>query len=145
MINGEILFKQGYLEKSIAFYERGLRRVGVRVPRTRLGFVWGIAREAVIQTLHSYFPRLLHREPATTKSELRIRLFTRLTHPYTFRSSLRVMWVDLMGTNTAERMEPSTHLAYKYAGHSCILSMLGWDRRGSRFGEKAIEMASVVR
>ena len=141
VINGEILFKQGYLDKSIAFYERGLRRVGVPVPRTRLGFIGGTVREAVIQTVHSYFPRLIHRQSSTSKSELVIDLFTRLTHPYSFQSSLKVMWVDLIGTNTAERMAPSADLAYKYAGHACILSMLGWDRRGSRYGEKAIAIA----
>ncbi len=61
LLLGEILFKQGLLDRSIECYERGLRRLGTGVPRTLIGFATGILRESIVQAVHCRFPARLHR------------------------------------------------------------------------------------
>jgi tetratricopeptide (TPR) repeat protein len=141
LLRGEILFKQGLMDRSIACYEQGLRRLGTRVPRTLLGFASGIARQAVVQFMHCRFPGRLHRGQHTGKLDLAIRFFSRLSQPYAFQNSVKPLWSDLSGMNLAELMPPSPQLAFQYACHSCILSMLGWTSRGAVYGERAIAMA----
>ena len=41
-LQGEIAFKQGLMDKSIAIYENGLRRLGGWVPRSLPGFGYGV-------------------------------------------------------------------------------------------------------
>src|SRR6516162_4706056 len=73
-LQGEIIFKQGSMDRSVALYENGLRRLGHWVPRTALGFMAGILRESVIQCVHSLRPGRLHRKQPSRRLELAVRL-----------------------------------------------------------------------
>jgi tetratricopeptide (TPR) repeat protein len=140
-LQGEIAIKQGAMNQSIACYEQGLRRLGHWVPRTALGIGYGLLREAVIQCVHSLLPWRLHRKPPSSQLDLTIRLYHRLTHPYCFQNTLKAVWSQLAEMNRAELPPPSRWLAYNYAFHGAYLSMLGWHRRGGRYGDRAIALA----
>lgn len=137
---GEIAFKQGSMEASIAYYESGLRRLGQRAPRTLFGFGVGLLRESLIQCWHSLFPGRLHRQPLSSQLDLTSRLLTRLVYPYWFRNTFKMLWTQLAGMNLAERLPPSPRLAFHYALHSFALSILGWSSRGSRYGNRSIAL-----
>lgn len=141
VLQGEIAIKQGAMGTCVACYERGLRRLGNWVPRTRFGFGYGILREAIRQCWHSLLPGRLHRKPPSTQLDLEILLFFRLSHPYAFQNSAKMLWAHLTGMNRAELPPPSPCLAYTYAFHNCVCSMGGWHARGVRYGDRAIAMA----
>jgi two-component system sensor kinase len=140
-LQGEIAFKQALIDRSIAIYERGLGRLGVWVPRTSLGLVVGLLREAIIQGTHSLWPSRLHQQASTGRGELVIRLLNRITHPILFRNTVKLAWVAFSGMNRAELLPPSRQLTSCYGLHSTIMSMLGWSRRGATYGDRAIAIA----
>lgn len=139
-LQGEIAFKQGAMDKSAAFYEQALRRLGYWVPQTTFGFAYGILRETAIQTGHSLWPGRLHRTPPNDQLNLSIRLFFRLGHAFVFQNTLKLLWAHLAGMNRAELPPPSLRLAYNYATHN-VMMMLGWHARGHSYGDRAIALA----
>jgi len=136
-LQGEIAFKQGAIDRSIAFFERGLRRLGNWVPRTLFGFGYGILRESVVQCVHSLAPGRLHRKPPSSQVNLTIRLFNRLFPPYCFQNTPKMLWVHLSAMNRAELLPNSPSLASSYTIHGMMMSMLGWHSRGSRYGDRS--------
>jgi tetratricopeptide (TPR) repeat protein len=140
-LQGEIIFRQGAMDRSCALFENGLRGLGYWVPRTPLGFMAGILRESVVQCFHSLRPGRLHQYPPSRRLDLAIRFFSGLNFPSIFRSTMKLMWSHLSGMNLAELLPPSTQLVLSYAFHDCMLSMLGWQARGSRYGDRAIAIA----
>jgi len=140
-LQGELAFKQGSVDTSIAYYEEGLRRLGNWVPKTLPGVVCGIAREALIQSANSLVPSLLHKKAASSQLDLTIRLFNRISHPYIFQNTLKMMWAHLSAINRAELRPSSRDLSYAYAMHAGVTAMLGWNARGSRYGDRSLEMA----
>jgi tetratricopeptide (TPR) repeat protein len=140
-LRGELAFKQGSMDGSVALYENGLRRLGYRVPRTTPGFAWGVLRELVIQGGHSLRPQRLHQRPPSSEVDLAVRLLFRATHAYAFRNTLKMLWAHLAGLNRCELHPPTIALAGTYAFHDCASSMLGWPGRGTRYGDRAIALA----
>jgi serine/threonine protein kinase/tetratricopeptide (TPR) repeat protein len=140
-IQAEIASKQGLLDKSIAYYEQGLRRLGNWVPRTALGWGFGILKEALVQCAHSLLPWRLHRLPPSSRLELSVRLFNRASQPYCFENSFKMLWSHLAGLNGAELLPPSPQLTHSIAIHGMWRAMMGWQAGGARYGERAIAMA----
>jgi tetratricopeptide (TPR) repeat protein len=140
-LHGEIAFKQGELNRSIAFCEQGLRRLGTWVPRTWLGLSCGILRETLIQCWHTFLPWHLHRRATNSRLDLTIRLFRRASYPYGFQNVPRLLWVHLSELNRAELLPPTSLLPPTYAWHGMVMSMLGWNSRGFRFSDRAMGMA----
>src|SRR5262249_9286303 len=130
-LQGEIRFKQGSIDGSLALYEYALRRLGHRVPRTMLGLGYGILRELVVQCAHSLRPRSLHRKPYSGEHELAVRILFHATNAYAFQNSLKMLWGHLVALNLAELHPPTTGLAITYAGHAGLTSLLGWSGRGA--------------
>jgi len=140
-LQGELAFKQGSVDRSIAYYEAGLRRLGNWVPKTLPGVACGIVREAVIQSAHSLFPSFLHKKAASSQLDLTIRFFNRISHPYIFQNTSKMMWAQLSAMNRAELRPSSSDLSYAYAMHACVTAMLGWKARGSHYSEQSLRMA----
>ena len=90
-LEGEIALKQGLMDKSVSLYESGLRRLGVRVPKSTLGLVSEVTREALVQTGHSLRPQRLHRQTPSESQNLAIRLLFRIGMPYCFQNSLKML------------------------------------------------------
>jgi two-component system sensor kinase len=141
ILQGDIRFKQGHVARSAAIYENGLRRLGVRVPRSQLGLLIGLLSGSVVQAAHCLFPFLLHRKSPTQRRILIDRLFARVGHPYIFSSTPKLMWGHFAEINRSEQLPPSLQLAMCYSIHSCFASMLGWASRGARYGERSLLMA----
>jgi len=140
-LQGELAFKQGSVDRSIAYYEGGLRRLGNSVPKTLPGVACGITREALIQCAHSLFPSFLHKKAASSQLDLTIHFFNRISHPYIFQNTLKMMWAHLSAMNRAELRPSSSDLSYAYAMHACVTAMLGWKARGSHYSEQSLGMA----
>jgi serine/threonine protein kinase/tetratricopeptide (TPR) repeat protein len=140
-LQGEVVFKQGSMDKSVALYENGLRRLGHWVPRTLLGLLYGILRESAIQCVHSLRPGSLHKLRASSRLDLVIRLCCRAVHPAGFQNTLRVLWTHLSGMNHAELLPPCRNLAFSYAIHGMFMSMLGWHSRGSQYSDQGAALA----
>ena len=140
-LQGEIAFKQGSLDRSIALYEDGLRRMGRWVPRGRIGLAYGLVRESVIQCAHSLRPGRLHREPPSSRGDLAVRFLYRLASVHAFTSTPKALWYHLAGMNLSESLPLSQHVGVTYAYHACITSMLGWLSRGNRYGDRAVAVA----
>lgn len=140
-LQGEIAFKQGDINRSIASYEQGLRRLGNWTPQTWFGIGYGIVRESIIQCLHSLIPGRLHRRSPTGQLDLSIRLLNHLCTSYGFQNTLKTLWSHLCGMNRAELAPPSLPLTSCYALHACMMSMLGWQSRGTRYGDRAVALA----
>src|SRR5262249_7634936 len=95
VLQGEIAFKQGAIIQSIAHYEEGLRRLGNWVPRSVYGVAYGILRESGIQCVHSLIPWWLHRGVSTSRRELTVRFFYRLSVNYIFQNTPKMLWSHL--------------------------------------------------
>jgi serine/threonine protein kinase/tetratricopeptide (TPR) repeat protein len=140
-LQGEILFKQGSITRSVAVLESGLRRLGHSVPRSALGLAGAIIREAGIQGIHTLRHGRLHRMSASRRSDLAAHTFYRLSGHFTFQHTPRLLWANLAGMNLAERLPPSPSLSLISAFHACIMAMLGWQSRGVRYGNRAVALA----
>jgi tetratricopeptide (TPR) repeat protein len=142
-LQGDIAIKQGLVDKSIAFCEQGLRRLGIWVPRTGFGWAYGLIRESCIQVLHSFLPFLRHRKAPSDRLHLIIRFFELLSISYMYTSTFKMVWAQFVGMNRAELLPPSPDLALSYAAHGCIMSSLGWHARGLTFGNRAVSIAKA--
>ncbi len=142
-LQGELANKQGLLDKSNVYCEGGLRRLGIWVPQSALGLVYGVVRESWIQGLHCLLPFLRHRKARSSRLDLISRLFMRLTNSYVFQTTPKTIWAHLVGMNRAELLPPSSHLAVFYGHHACLLSMvIGWHTRQMRYLQRGLTMAS---
>jgi tetratricopeptide (TPR) repeat protein len=141
VLQGEIAVKRGATDRGIASYEQGLRRLGLWVPRTRFGLGYGILREALIQCWHGLFPWRLHRKAPSSRRDLIIRLLVRAAIDYYNQNTPRTLWVQLSGLNRAELHPPSPLHARACAVHGTVMSLLGWQSRGSRYSARALAMA----
>ncbi|WP_161602602.1 serine/threonine-protein kinase [Tautonia marina] len=140
-LQAAIAFKEGLIDRSIALGESGLRRLGIRVPRTRPGWVFAALHQVLIQTWHTLWPSRLHRRSTTSRRDLTIRLGYLISEPYFFQNSIKALWVHLLGMNQAEQVAPSSHLALTYGMHSCWSAVMGWNVRGARYGDRAMALA----
>jgi len=142
LLQGELAFKQGTMDRSIVLFERGLGRLGRRVPRTTFGMSSVILREVVIQCWHTLFPWQLYKNSPNSRLNNHILLFLRLCRPYSFQNVLKAIWSHLASMNRAELLPPSPHLAHIYSYHACIMSMLGWHSRGAVYGDRGVSFAT---
>jgi tetratricopeptide (TPR) repeat protein len=114
---GEIALKRGWAARSSALSETALRRLGKWVPKSRPGWAWALLREALIHFFHLLFPKRLHTQAPTRRSELTGRLCIRLAYGYLTHNSPKALWAILAGMNHAERYPPSLPLAFAYVGY----------------------------
>ncbi len=141
LLLGRVAFYQGGMAASAAVLERGLRRLGYWVPRTLFGFGVGIVRETVVQGLHTLLPFFLHRKEPTRERVLAVEFLLRMSESYIFQSTIKLLWDHLANLNRAEQLPNSSALSKTYAAHTCIIAMLGWSSRGSRYGARATALA----
>lgn len=138
---GELAFKRGEMEAATHAFEQALRQLGRWVPRNSVTMFFCFLWEALVQTLHSMFPRLLtsRSKAQPTESELLgYRIFSRLAHGYWFtQSKTHVLWTHLRGMNLAEYYAPTLELAQSYSEHAPAMSLLPWYSRGVAYACKS--------
>lgn len=143
-INGklaELAFKCGDMDAAVAEFEKALLMLGCRVPRWSATFFLPFVREAVVQLLHSLFPKwfLARRNLQHAESELLIiRLHNRLTYAYWFgRGKISCLWTHLRGMNLAERFPPTLELGQAYSIHAPVSSLIARFDRGISYAQKS--------
>jgi two-component system sensor kinase len=121
-----------------------LRILGRYVPQTSVTYLLLFAWEALIQCLHTIFPRLFlarSQHKPTDAELLAFRLFSRLAHGYWFvRGKIPCLWTHLRGMNLAERYAPTLELAQAYSEHAPAMSLIPLFRRGIAYAQKSLEI-----
>jgi tetratricopeptide (TPR) repeat protein len=149
---GELAFKRGDVATACAAYERGLRLLDQRTPRSMGGFLRQALREVAVQAAHTIAPGLLvgRRAPVDDSGPemLAVRLYSRLAYPYWFgRGAVPTLWAHLRGMNLAERYPPTLELAQAYSEHAPVMTVLPWFSRGLDYADRGLairrELADV--
>jgi len=140
---GELAFKRGDVATASEAYERGLRLLDQRVPRSIGGFVRQGLREIAVQAAHTMAPGLLVGRRARVDEDgpemLAVRLYSRLAYPYWFsRGAIPTLWAHLRGMNLAERYPPTLELAQAYSEHAPVMTVLPWFSRGLGYADRSL-------
>ncbi|MCB9937185.1 MAG: response regulator [Planctomycetaceae bacterium] len=141
---GILAFKEGDNTASCEALERSIRLLGRRIPSHTAGFLAGIAWEALVQALHTIFPKqfLARRSPQDAEKELRaIDLLVHLSRVYFFeRGKVPCLWAHLRSFNLAERYPPTVELGSAWAAHAPIMSVVPWLSRGEVYAKKSLDI-----
>lgn len=140
----ELSFKRGDMEQATQGFELAMRTLGGYVPRSLVLVVALLMREALIQVLHTCFPKYflhrLRRQPQEAEA-LCITLFSKLTHGYWFcRTKVQCLWAHLRGLNLAERYLPTSELANVYSEHAPVVSLIPMFPRAIRYAQKSLAL-----
>lgn len=141
---GELDFKRGNAGMAAHAFEEALRLLGKPVPSKTIAYVLLLFWEAVVQTLHSLFPRLFvgrKKRKLTPAESLRLHLLSRLACAYWYtRGKALDFCVHLHSMNLAERFAPSQELAQIYSEHAVAMTLLGWYDRGLAYVNRSLEI-----
>lgn len=142
-------FKQGDMERATKGLEATLKLLGWRIPTSLFVVLPLLAYEALIQCLHSWFPRVflhrVHRQP-DPKEKLAITLCSRLAQAYWYcRTKPQYLWSHLRGLNLAERFLPSSELADVYSEHGPAVSLIPLFDRAIKYAEKSLALRRQFR
>jgi two-component system sensor kinase len=138
---GELAFKQGDMKTAIEALERALRGLGQRVPQWTGSFLFQTLQEALVQVLHTLFPKVFigRRKPEGAETQLlAASLHNRLMYAYWFgRGTIPTLWTHLRAMNLAERFPPTLEQAQAYSTHAPIMSLLPYYSRGVAYAQKS--------
>jgi two-component system sensor kinase len=144
---GDLAFREGDKTAANAAFERALRELGFRVPRSRPMLAVQLAVQILVQTLHSLMPRWFvnwRRRSANPAETLACCLFSRLAHAYWYVSGpAHTLWAHLRELNLAETFAPSRELAQAYSEHAPVMSLIGWHRRGLDYAQKSLDLRTA--
>ena len=145
---GELTFKRGDMERSIEYFEEGLRLLGKYVPSRWLTLFLLVLWEAAIQIMHTALPsQFLHRKKCLPERHVRLtlHLLSNLAHGCWYcKSLIHVMWAHLRGMNLAERYLPTPELAQTYAEHAPGLTLVGYLSRAKAYAAKSLEIRRTL-
>jgi tetratricopeptide (TPR) repeat protein len=141
LLQGDLAFKVGTLAEGIDRLTDGLRLLGIRTPRTRLGLAWGLIKGITVQVFHNLLPWRLHRRPLDPLSDLVGHLIGRLEYCYYLHNTLWLVWASFVGLNRAELLPRSRALAFNYFCHANDMAVLGWHTRADRYYRACIELS----
>ena len=139
---GDVAFKTGDQALARRHLERALRDLGGRVPGRGAGMAAAAVKEALVQALHTLFPkRFLARRSreGADREFLAIRLYSRLAYVYWFSAGkVPCAWAHLREMNLAERYPPTPELAQAYSEHAPVMTMAPWYSRGLRYAQRSL-------
>jgi signal transduction histidine kinase/CheY-like chemotaxis protein len=143
----ELAFKRGDMEQATIGLEQAIETLGGRVPNNLASVGCLLAFEALMQVLHTWFPKtfIAYRRRMPNENErLTITLYSKLTHSYWFcRTKLQCLWAHLRGLNFAEEFAPSSELAHAYSEHAPVMSLIPMFSRAIRYAEKSLALRRV--
>lgn len=141
---GELYFKRGDMASAIQSFETALRLQGRFVPRIAVTTLVVMLWEAMVQVLHTLFPRLfLHRieRQPNPSEQLTMRLLSYLAHGCWYsRRKVKLLWSHFRNINMGEKYLPSKELAQAYSEHGPAMSVVGYFSRAIRYAERSIKM-----
>lgn len=145
---GELAFNKGDAKAAGEGMESALRALGRAVPGGNASAVAMLLWEALVQVLHTYFPRLFlarRRLEGAEEELIAIRLFNRLQYPYYFYKGLfATLWTHLRMLNLAERYPPSRELAQAYASHGVAMVAMPMYERAISYARRGLEIRRKV-
>lgn len=144
---GALIFKSGDIGNAAQYLENALRTLGDPPSGNVILRFAKLAKEGVIQLLHTYWPaRFVGRRSSDTvrcrKDMLRVRIYDRLTLTYWFTSGMvPTLWSHLRQMNLAERYPPSRELSRTYAFHAITMTGIPNAKRGIVYAEQAYKIS----
>ncbi len=140
----ELAFKRGDMEHAVRDFESALRALQIFVPRWQFLFLTLLAKEALIQGLHTWLPKqFVHRRqryPNETE-RLVLRLLSGLAYSCWYaRGKAIALWAHLRGMNLAESYLPTLELAHAYSEHAPAMTLVPMFKRAIRYAEKSLEI-----
>ena len=141
---GELEFKLGDKEQSVRRFEDAITCLEIRIPKSKWAIYRVLAKELLIQLMHSLFPsHYIHRNRSTPSPQQKLvwHLFSRLAQGYWFtKDRCKTIWAHLFALNRAERYEPTAELAQAYSEHAPAMSLVPWLRRGAVFANRSLSI-----
>ncbi len=140
---GFVCFKKGDMGDSGKHFERALTELGNPPPSGIVMQTASLAKEVIVQILHTYFPRwLTGRRNADSESGrmdlFRARLCDGLGYSYWFtQGPIPTLWTHLRNMNLAERYPPTLELGRAYAMHAITMTAIPLSRRGVDYAERS--------
>jgi eukaryotic-like serine/threonine-protein kinase len=140
---GYVCFKQGDMGNSAEHFERALTELGNAPPSNSVSRILALSKEALVQVLHTYFPKWLtgRRQVDTEKGQMdlfRARLYDGLGYPYWFtQGPIPTLWTHLRHMNLADRYPPTLELGRSCSMHAIMMTAVPLADRGVRFAEKS--------
>ncbi|MDQ1416846.1 MAG: hypothetical protein QOF81_2459, partial [Acidimicrobiaceae bacterium] len=144
---GDVAFRRGAQGEACRLLEGALRQLGRRVPKRTIAFLPGILWALIVQVAHTVIPSLVGRSsrPPTESETLAMRLYSRLTYAYWFRSGMIACgWSHLQGMNLAEHFPPSPELAQAYSEHAPVMTMIPWYSRGINYAHRSLAIRTEL-
>ena len=140
---GYVSFKQGDMANSVSHFERALTELGFPPPTSSIMLTIALAREGVIQLLHTYFPQWLtgRRNADSDRGRMdlfRARIYDGLGYSYWFtQGPIPTLWTHLRHMNLAERYPASIELGRACAAHAVMITAIPFARRGVAYAERS--------
>lgn len=124
--------------------ERALGLMGCSVPATSISLYISVLFQIGLQVLHTLRPRLdrATQHPCVGEDyRLRTRLFRIYANSCWFvRGSVWSIWTHLRSMNLSEKGNLKPEMAQNYADHAPAMSLVGWFRRGLRYGRRSYQL-----
>ncbi len=141
---GELAFKRGDMAVAIGYFEEALRALGKPVPKRTWVLGCLVLWELLVQTLHTWLPRLtLHRRrrlPDETE-QLYFRLMSGFNHGCWYKGKiLHCFWGHMHALNCVESFLPSPAMAHAYSEHAPVMTLIPLHRRAARYAQKSLEL-----
>lgn len=145
--HGDLLFARGALQEALKKLWRASRLLKGAYPRTRLGFLGALFKNALLHGLHRFAPRLVR---SARRTEVRARLtelsaiYLGLTYVYYFVDPIKNVLCVLLATNTCERVGESPQMCKAYSALSVVYGSLARFRGARAYGESAIALGEKL-
>lgn len=135
----ELEFKRGNMEAAAQLFEQALKHLGLSTPKARFAMLPKLAKEGIIQAIHTVFGVKANRPIANERLRLRWAILSRMSHAIWFcRGRLWTFFNHLRALNQAEVYAPTPELAKLYADHGPGMTLLGYHSRGEAYCKKAL-------
>ncbi len=146
---GELDFKRGYMSRAAVAFENALALLRKPIPQRKIACLAMVLGQVIIQTAHTWFPRLFvnrHNRLPSKAELLRLHLLIRLAYSYWFsRGKLQTFLVHLFSMNLAEKYAPTSELAHIYSSHAVAITVFGLFNRGIAYAERSLDIRRSLR
>lgn len=140
---GRSSLQKGDMGDAVVYLEKALTALRERPPGSLPTLLPRLAKEGIVQMLHTLLPsRLVGRRrsdgPEGRTDLFRVRLLDDLTIAYWFSRTMElVLWAHLRQMNLAERYPPTQELGRTYAFHAITMSAIPLARRGIEYAQRS--------
>ncbi|MGF1580606.1 MAG: protein kinase [Gemmataceae bacterium] len=143
-LQSELALRMGQVKTSMALRESSLRRLGHYIPKSTLGWVWGIAREWGVYFYNALFPKRTSERVLDEREERIGPLLIRLKLIYFFDNYFKAMWgvVNLLRFSN-HHPDPAIQ-AVGNVSFAVGLNHLGLDATALKYLNRSKELSSGV-